>query len=93
MQETKTYTPNEIKDILYSAHATTRYETQYDPTLLAISALMETGVSPDIIIDAFSLMGLSYGKTFVVEGSKYKYKKIRMMNPNVDYLIQNQSQN
>jgi hypothetical protein len=81
MQETQTYTPNEVKTILYAAQATTRLETKYDPTLLAISALLEEGVRPDIIIDAFSMMGLSYGETFVLEGSKYKYKKIRNNNP------------
>jgi hypothetical protein len=93
MQEIGKYTPEEVKNILYTVQATTKLETKYDPTLLAISALLEEGVSSDIIITAFSKMGYNYGETFVIEGSKYKYKKIRQMDPDTDYLGQNYLQN
>lgn len=39
------------------------------------------------IIDAFSTMKLNYGETFVLEGSKYKYKKIRNANPQIEAIL------
>jgi hypothetical protein len=75
------YTPNKIMDILQKSQELTTYETKYDLTLLAISFLLETGVAPCSIITAFKMLGYSYGESFVLEGSKYKYKKIRNIYP------------
>lgn len=84
MTEKTAYTPQAIRMILENAYAQTTYESKFDPTLQAISALVEQGIRPDTIIDVFASMGLEYGTAFVLEGSKYKYKKIRNRYPTLD---------
>lgn len=84
MSEKTLYTPQALLMILENAHAQTTQESKYDTTLLAISVLIEQGVRPETIIDAFSSMGLGYGHAFALEGSKYKYKQIRNRQPALD---------